>query len=94
MIAGLKANNTSGEQLGSWTEEFSEGMTWIRKLVYAFYNNAFSFGVFIREHSEHRKNLTDLLVGKVFHEEAGRMFDDMEPWIEKMKAAQLANPAG
>ncbi len=88
VVAGLKSGDLSGKQLGGWAEEYSSGMNWIRKLVYAYYNDEFSFGEFIREHPQHRKNLTDLLVGKVFDEASGRMFDDMEPWMAEAKQAE------
>ena len=81
VIAGLRSGDTGAHQLSGWCDEFNQGMNWIRKLVYAFYTDAFSFGRFIREHPHHRKNLTDLLVGKVFHDAAGNIFNDMDPWL-------------
>ncbi|MDA7977621.1 MAG: tryptophan 7-halogenase [Pirellulales bacterium] len=90
IVTGLKSDDLSAQQLGSWADEYASGMNWIRKLVYAYYNDDFSFGEFIRQHPQHRKNLTDLLVGKVFHEDAGRMFDDMEPWMAEANQAEEA----
>lgn len=81
---GLKTGDLSADVLGSWTKEFDSGVYWIRKLVQAFYTDHFSFGAFMKAHPEHQNNLTDLLVGKVFDDEAGKIFEDMTPWIEKM----------
>ena len=53
----------------------------IRKLVDAYYTNEFSFGRFMKEHPEHRGNLTDLLIGRIFYDGAGRIFDDMDPLL-------------
>ena len=79
IVEGLRSDNTSAAQLGSWTDEFNAATQWIRKLVQAFYTNEFSFGQFIREHPQHQANLTDLLIGRIFYDGAGRIFDDMYP---------------
>ncbi len=85
IIEGLKSGDTSGKQLGKWADQFKSGTKWIRKLVGAFYENDFSFGRFMREHPEHRGNLTDLLIGRIFYDGAGRIFDDMDPELERVK---------
>lgn len=85
VAAGFKQGDLSAETLSVWADEFKEGATWVRKLVHAFYTKEFSIGRFMKEHPEHRGNLTDLLIGRVFHEGAGKMFDDMEKSIEKAK---------
>lgn len=82
---GLRNNDLSPQQLSKWTESFDDGVVWIRKLVQAFYCNDFSFGSFMKHFPEHAGNLTDLLVGKVFDGHPGRIFGDMDPWIEKVK---------
>ena len=45
--------------------------------------------------SAYRGNLTDLLIGRVFHDGAGRIFDDMTPAIEQAQrmAAELPSDA-
>lgn len=79
IIEGLRADDTSATQLGKWVEEFQSGTIWIRKLVDAYYTNEFSFGHFMRDFPQHQGNLTDLLIGRIFYDGAGRIFDDMEP---------------
>ncbi len=82
---GLHTGDTSAKQLGRWTREYNGGVTWIRKLVRAFYTKEFSFGGFMKAYPQHASNLTDLLVGRVFEGKPGRIFEDMDPWIEEIK---------
>jgi len=87
---GLRRNDLSAEQLGSWTYEFDESVQWIRKLVHTFYNKDFSFGRFMKEYPQYGGNLTDLLIGRIFEGEPGAMFKDLDPWIENLGAGQTA----
>lgn len=82
IIEGLGSGDTSGEQLGKWSEEFSRGLGLIGKLIEAFYTDSFSFGQFIKQFPQHRGRLTDLLVGKVFRPGVEAIFEDMDPWLE------------
>ena len=75
-------NDLSGEQLGRWAADFKQGVVWIRKLVAAFYTHDFSFGMFLKKHPTFTGNLTDLLIGRVFTEEAGEIFTAMDPMLE------------
>jgi flavin-dependent dehydrogenase len=97
IIEGLKRGDVSAAQLGRWTGQFDQGVHWIRKLVHAFYCNEFSFGAFMKHHPQYAQNLTDLLIGKVFEGEPGRIFADLDPWIEKSRALgcdfSMADPA-
>ena len=90
VVEGLRKGDVSADQLGSWCPEFKEGAKWIRKLVDAYYSNEFSFGRFMAAHPQHRGNLTDLLIGRIFHDEAGRIFDDLDAAVEE--ARERANP--
>jgi hypothetical protein len=29
--------------------------------------------------------MTDILIGRIFQPDAGRIFDDLDPWLERMK---------
>ncbi len=86
IIDSFYRNDLSGESLGRWTGNFEDGVKWIRKLVHAFYVKEFSFGEFMKAHPQHAGNLTALLVGKVFEGNPGAMFDDLDPWLENLKA--------
>ncbi len=88
---GLRRNDVSAEQLGSWTYEFDAGTHWLRKLVMTFYNKDFSFGSFMKEYPQYAGNLTDLLIGRVFDGNPGAMFQDLDPWIENLKSSETAN---
>ena len=86
IIDGLSRNDVSAAQLGRWTSHFDQGVHWIRKLVHAFYCNEFSFGAFMKQYPQYGQNLTDLLIGKVFEGEPGKIFDDLDPWMAKSMA--------
>jgi flavin-dependent dehydrogenase len=86
IVAGLRKGDTSATQLASWTKDFEDGVRWIRQLVHAFYTNEFSFGRFLKDHPEHVSNLTDLLIGRVFYDGAGRIFDDMAPRLQQVSS--------
>jgi flavin-dependent dehydrogenase len=73
----LVAGDTSGAKLGGWGASFTQGMNLLQKLVYAFYTHEFSFGDFLRANPHCRSNLIDLLVGDVFKEGVGRIFEAM-----------------
>jgi flavin-dependent dehydrogenase len=85
---GLHRNDVSEKTLGRWTREFESGVHWMRKLVRAFYTHEFSFGRFMKEYPHHAGNLTNLLVGRVFEGNPGRIFEDLDPWIEKIKTGE------
>jgi flavin-dependent dehydrogenase len=78
IVEGFQTGDLSATQLGKWTNEFKQGAQWILKLVGAYYTNEFSFGQFMKSYPGHEGNLTDLLIGRIFHNGAGKIFDDME----------------
>ena len=43
-----------------------------------------------RVKAEHRGSLTDLLIGRIFNDNAGKMFEDMEKSIEKAKLSMAS----
>ncbi len=90
VVEGFRSGDLSGQQLGKWIPAFKEGAGWVRKLVHAFYNKQFSIGRFMTEHPEHRGNVTNLLIGRVFQEGVGEVFPDMDASIERsaMEAAK------
>ena len=90
IIEGFRSGDLSATQLGRWTEDFGAGTKWIRQLVDAYYTNEFSFGKFLREYPKYQGNLTDLLIGRIFHESAGEIFDEMQPAIQHAKANAAA----
>lgn len=84
----------SAAQLGSWGDELSGGMQSIRKLVYAFYTKDFSFGGFVRQYPNFKKNLVDLLIGNVFYDEVDEIFGPMGKMVELPEKMPLGQPVG
>jgi flavin-dependent dehydrogenase len=90
IMDGLSNGDASAAQLGTWTADFKRGIQLFRKLVDAFYTNEFSFAKFLKEHPQHHSNLTDLLIGRAFYSEAGRIFEDLDPALEAARSAALS----
>ncbi|MCC9654958.1 NAD(P)/FAD-dependent oxidoreductase [Rhodopirellula halodulae] len=90
IVTGLQKDDVSAEQLGQWTDDFKAGASRVRQLVHAFYNRDFSIGRFMKEHPEYRGNVTDLLIGRVFHEDAGKMFPALDQSIEMARANAMS----
>jgi flavin-dependent dehydrogenase len=92
-------NDFSATQLSKWGEELSEGMSVVRKLVYAFYTKDFSFGRFVKQYPQHKDDVTAVLVGDVFRPEVAKFFKPMSTMapipesipLQKPRQAQLAN---
>jgi flavin-dependent dehydrogenase len=89
---GLEKNDVSAAQLSKWGGAIADGMTSIRKLVYAFYTPGFSFGRFIRENMHFKKNLVDLLIGNVFYDGVDDIFDVMGKTVPLPEGIPLEKP--
>lgn len=90
VVEGFEKNDLSAAQLGKWCEDFKSGSKWIRKLVDAFYTKDFSFGGFMRDNPQFMGNLTDLLIGRIFHDGAGDIFKKMDPVLQKSSDNAMA----
>jgi flavin-dependent dehydrogenase len=86
VIEGLQRGDTSGAQLGKWARDFSIGVNWVRKLVRAYYTGYFRVGRFVREYPQHIGPMTDILIGRIFHPTAGDIFNDLDPFLDRMRA--------
>ena len=75
--AALESGDVSGKALGVWGEAFYEGMQAVRKLVYAYYDDNFSFGKFMRANPEQAKNLVGVLIGDIYKPETMDVFEPM-----------------
>jgi flavin-dependent dehydrogenase len=64
--AALTDGDTSGARFAAYGEILCKGMENMRKLVYAFYDENFSFGKMIKAHPDQRARLTDCLIGDLF----------------------------
>lgn len=85
IVEGFQKGDTSGEQLGKWVPDFAKGTAWVRKLAEAWYCGQFRVGKFIREYPHHVGPMTDILIGRIFHKGAGDLFQDLDPWLERME---------
>jgi flavin-dependent dehydrogenase len=89
----LRSGDLSGRRLGAFGPGLARGMEAIRKLVYAFYSPDFSFAQFINEHPEHRRGVTDILVGDVFKDGVEDIFRDMKRYCDLPESRPLGEPA-
>ncbi|MEO8270673.1 MAG: tryptophan 7-halogenase, partial [Aureliella sp.] len=89
VIEGFEQNDLSAKQLGKWCEDFKRGSQWIHKLVDAFYTKDFSFGGFMRDNPQFRGNLTDLLIGRIFNDGVGDIFEKMDPAMANTDSPQM-----
>lgn len=61
--ASLEKGNVSASAFSAYGEEVCSAIETMRSLVYAFYDNDFSFGKLIRKNENLRGTLTDCLIG-------------------------------
>jgi hypothetical protein len=54
----------------------------MRKLVYAFYHEGFSFSQFLRKYPEQRVHVINLLIGDVFREGVDEVYEPMSDFAE------------
>ena len=88
IVAGLRRDDVSAAALGRWLPDFKRQTNLLRKLVHAFYSGEFRVGKFVQEYPQHREELIDLLIGRIFDGRQGRIFDDLEPWLERRGKAE------
>jgi flavin-dependent dehydrogenase len=72
--AALDKGDVSASRFADYGASLCQGIENMRKLVYAFYDPAFSFGGLIKEHPHLRGPLTDCLIGDLFEQDFGELF--------------------
>ena len=72
--AALEAGDYSAAQFTEYGEGMRHGLEAMRRLVYSFYDQGFSFGEFAKQHPHLRGDLTDCLIGNLER--------DFEPMFE------------
>jgi len=70
-------NDFSGARLGQFQGKLDRGIESMRKLVYAFYNEGFSFAQFLQKNPEQRVNIINLLMGDVFKKGVDDIYEPM-----------------
>ena len=72
----------SAARLGQFQAKLDRGIESMRKLVYAFYNEGFSFSGFLRKYPEERVHIINLLIGDVFKEGVDQIYGPMSEFAE------------
>ena len=90
---GLDSGDLSGRQLGRFASDFLSGVQCVRQLVYAFYDPGFSFAQFVRKHPEYSDHIVRILIGDVFNNEVGVVFDAMRDWVRLPGPIELEGSA-
>ncbi|HEX7772470.1 MAG TPA: NAD(P)/FAD-dependent oxidoreductase [Pyrinomonadaceae bacterium] len=72
----------SAARLGQFQAKLDRGIESMRKLVYAFYNDGFSFSGFLRKYPEERVHIINLLIGDVFKEGVDSIYGPMSEFAE------------
>jgi geranylgeranyl reductase family protein len=75
-------NDFSGKRLGQSQGKLDQGIESMRKLVYAFYNDDFSFAQFLRKYPEQRVNIINLLIGDVFRDGVDEVYGPLSEFAE------------
>lgn len=78
----LASGDCSAQRFDAYGREMTRGLEAMRKLVYAFYDQEFSFRAFIERFPQLRGDLTDCLIGNLFR--------DLQPLFEGV--AEFAAP--
>jgi geranylgeranyl reductase family protein len=78
----FKHDDFSGERLGQFQSKLDLGIESMRKLVYAFYHEGFSFSQFLRKYPEQRVHVINLLIGDVFREGVDEVYGPMSDFAE------------
>ena len=72
----------SAARLGQYQTKLDRGIESMRKLVYAFYNDGFSFSGFLRKYPDERYHIINLLIGDVFKEGVDAVYGPMSEFAE------------
>jgi len=75
-------NDFSAARLGQYQAKLDRGIESMRKLVYAFYNDGFSFSGFLRKYPDERMHIINLLIGDVFKEGVDNIYGPMSEFAE------------
>lgn len=78
----FKHGDFSAARLGQFQPKLDQGIESMRKLVYAFYNEGFSFSQFLRKYPEQRVNVISLLIGDVFRAGVDEVYGPMSDFAE------------
>ncbi|MDB4538261.1 tryptophan 7-halogenase, partial [Akkermansiaceae bacterium] len=78
----LERNDVKAESFLNYGERVCKGIEWMRKLVYAFYDDNFSFKDVVMNYEEVRRDLTDCLIGDLIDKDYEELFDRVSRYAE------------
>jgi len=87
--ANLLAGDVSAARFGPYAERMCREIESMRKLVYVFYHQSFSFGKLIRANPDIRGDLTDCLIGNL-----DKDFQQLFQAVEEQAAIPAPLPHG
>ena len=90
--AAIRKGDTSAAELSRWGDDFTDGMSVVRKLVYAFYTPTFSFGRFVKAYPHHKDDITAILVGELFKPGVEDVFNPMSTMAPIPESIPLEKP--
>lgn len=65
VINALEQGDVSASQFSGYADQFCQDIEAMRRLVFAFYDQSFSFGALMKAHPDVRGDLTDCLIGNL-----------------------------
>ena len=87
----LQDDDPTAERFEKYTDAFQHGIEAMRKLVYAFYTEGFSFGKLLQKYPHLRSDLTDCLIGNM-STDFGPLFDAVAEFVEVPKPLTYGRP--
>jgi flavin-dependent dehydrogenase len=78
----LDEGDTSAHQFQEYGERVCKGIEWMRKLVYAFYDDGFSFKDVVMKYAEVRRDLTDCLIGDLIDRDYSDLFGKVSEFAD------------
>ena len=78
----LEAGDTRAARFQDYGERVCQGIEWMRKLVYAFYDDNFSFSEVVMKYAEVRHALTDCLIGDLVDRDYTELFEKVAEFAE------------
>ncbi|MBX2850216.1 MAG: tryptophan 7-halogenase [Phycisphaeraceae bacterium] len=87
----LSDNDPSAQRFEAYTDEFQSGIEAMRKLVYAFYTEGFSFGKLLKKHPHLRSDLTDCLIGNMATD-FGPLFEAVAEFVDVPEPLAYGRP--
>ncbi len=63
--AALQAGDVSASRFEAYGDEMRSGIEAMRRLVYAFYDESFSFGKLLKKYPDLNQDVTDCLIGNL-----------------------------